>query len=63
MKKKQRKEHINYLLHQEIDVSLDVASDLAFHLVEDAGIDDEKLEKLRFHFWMAKRSLDCLTSR
>ena len=63
MKKKQRKEHINHLLHQEIDMSLDIASDLAFDLLEDADVDNEKLEDLRLHFWMAKTSLDCLSGR
>ena len=62
MKKKQRKEHINHLLHKEIDFSLDMASDLAFDLLEDADVDNEKLEDLRLHFWMAKTSLDCLWS-
>ena len=63
MKKKQRKEHINYLLHQEIDMSLEMASDLAFDLLEDADVDNEKLERLQYRLWMAKTSLDCLSGR
>ena len=63
MKKKDRKEHIEDLLHREIDMSLELASDLAFDLLESAYDHDERLDKLRFHFWMAKRSLDCLASR
>ena len=63
MKKKERKEHITHLLHREIDMSLELASDLAFDLLVDAGVDDESLDKLRFHFWMAKTSLDCLDGR
>ena len=64
MKKKDRKEHIEDLLHREIDMSLELASDLAFDLLESAYDDhDERLDKLRFHFWMAKTSLDCLDGR
>ena len=59
----ERKEHINYLLHQEIDMSLGLAYDLAFDLLESAYDDDEKLEELRIHFWMARTSLDCLGGR
>ena len=63
MKKKEKKEHITDLLHREIDMNLEFASDLAFDLLEDAGIDPDKLDELRFRFWMAKTSLDCLDGR
>jgi len=44
-------------------MSLDIASDLAFDLLEDADVDNEKLEDLKHYFWMAKTSLDCLSGR
>ena len=71
MKKKEKKEHITDLLHREIEdreiemslMSLELASNLAFDLLESAYDDGEKLDKLRFHFWMAKTSLECLYGR
>ena len=61
-KKKERKEHINELLLREIDMNLELASDLAFDLLGD-DVDCDKLNELRFRFWMAKTSLDCLDGR
>ena len=60
MKKKQREEHINFLLYKEIDMNLELASDLVFHLLKDVDVGDDELEELKSHFVMAKSSLDCL---
>jgi len=54
-----REQHINSLIKQEIDMSLDVASDLAFKLLKDTNVNDDDLEMLKHYFIQAKASLDC----
>lgn len=44
-------------------MSLKLASNLAFDLLESAYVDCKKLDELSFHFWMVKTSLECLDGR
>ena len=43
-------EHINFVLFKEIDISLLSASELAFELLKDADVDDDKLLELEYYF-------------
>ena len=61
MTEQHRREHFNFLLYKEIDMNLDLASDLTFDLLEDADVDDDKIDELKHMFVMAQASLDCLT--
>ena len=54
-----REQYINSLIHQEIEMNLDIASDLAFNLLKDTDVDEDELEGLKYRFIQAKASLDC----
>ena len=51
--------HINYILYKEIDISLDIATDIAFGMLNAFDVDDDKLEELEHYFIQAKVSLKC----
>lgn len=52
------REHINYVLCKEIDISLSSACELAFELLQDTDADTDKLDELAFLFISAKQALD-----
>lgn len=54
-----REQYINSLIHQEIEMNLDIASDLVFNLLKDTDVDEDELEGLKYRFIQAKASLDC----
>ena len=54
------REHINFVLHKEIDMNLHFAYELAFELLQDTDADTDKLEELEFLFISAKHALASL---
>jgi len=51
------REHINYVLCKEIDISLSSACELAFELLQDTDADTDKLDELAFFVYISKTSI------
>ena len=56
---RQKEMHINELIYKEIDMNLDMANGLAFEMLTEFDVDDDKLEELEFLFIEAHTSLLC----